>query len=360
VSAAATRYKRSPFCLLHWEGRDLLARNCNSPRLFRIAERYVGILHRLADWTTAADLAPALSVDEATLEQAMERLAGMGLVVTCPPGPAEAQQPDRQQPERPQSEATSWNLIDLAMQRQSSRGGYDPATPRPGSPPPAFKPPPPRATPIELSRSGLDGTMTLRHALDARRSLRSYADADLSLDDLQRFLYAAARVIGTEPDPVLGEQSYRPSPSGGGRHPLELYPVCNAVTGLDPGAYHYDPRAHALSLVCPADAAQAEMNAHARRATGDVLNRDPPVIIVVTAVFQRTMWKYTNIALALILKDVGALYQTMYLVATGLGLAPCALGGWAEDDNARWLGLDPLVESQVGGFLLGHPADAHP
>ena len=340
----AARYRRSPFCLLHWEGGDLLARNCDDPRLFRLAERYVPILHRLAGWTTTGELSASTGVDEPTIRTALCRLVDMGLVVTRQDAgdlPADAGE-------------TSWDPLDLAIQRRTSRGGYDPAKPRSGSPPPAFKPPPPTPA-VELARVGLDDCWSLRAALDERRSVRTYADADVALDRLGRFLYASARVTRTTTDPVAGRFAHRPYPSGGARYALELYAVCNSVAGLAAGAYYYHPRHHALHLVRPRDAWQDEMTRHARIATGDEVNRDPPVVVVVTAVFQRTMWKYENIALSLILKDVGALYQTMYLVATALDLAPCALGGWMEAENARWLGLDPLVESQVGCFLLGYP-----
>jgi hypothetical protein len=47
------------------------------------------------------------------------------------------------------------------------------------------------------------------------------------------------------------------------------------------------------------------------------------------------------------------LYQTMYLVATAMGLAPCGLGNGDADMSARVLGLDYLRESSVGDFLLG-------
>lgn len=343
-AAGRTRYRRSPLCLLQWEGADLLARNCDDPRLFRLDARYVDLLHRLSEWTTVEELAAASGDDGARLLRAADKLVEMGLVVADPPGGPEG------------TGTTWWDPIDLALQRRTSRGGYDPARPRPDPPPPPFKPVP-RTPAIPLDREGLADGFSLRAALDDRRTVRSYASGGLRLEEVGRFLYASGRVTRTSADPVAGPLWHRPYPSGGARYALELYPVCNAVDGLAPGAYFYDPCNHALHLVRARDDWQAEISRHARRSTGDVANVDPPVVLVVTAVFQRTMWKYENIALSLILKDVGALYQTMYLVATALGLAPCALGGWMEEENARWLGLDPLVESQVGGFLLGRPGD---
>ena len=58
-------------------------------------------------------------------------------------------------------------------------------------------------------------------------------------------------------------------------------------------------------------------------------------------------------AYATTLKNVGVLYQTMYLVATAMGLAPCALGCGDSDAFARAAGADYYAEPSVGEFLLG-------
>ena len=73
------------------------------------------------------------------------------------------------------------------------------------------------------------------------------------------------------------------------------------------------------------------------------------------ASFQRMAWKYRAMAYATTLRHTGVLYQTMYLVATAMGLAPCGLGNGDADLSARVLGLDYLKESSVGDFLLGTP-----
>ena len=76
-------------------------------------------------------------------------------------------------------------------------------------------------------------------------------------------------------------------------------------------------------------------------------------LLVLAARFPRVAWKYESIAYALTLKHVGVLYQTMYLTATAMGLAPCAIGGGDADLFARAAGTDYYAESSVGEFLLG-------
>jgi SagB-type dehydrogenase family enzyme len=67
-------------------------------------------------------------------------------------------------------------------------------------------------------------------------------------------------------------------------------------------------------------------------------------------------WKYQSVAYALILKEVGALYQTMYLVATAMNLAPCALGGGNSDLFAKAINTNYYAETSVGEFILGSKA----
>src|ERR1700753_3669357 len=82
----------------------------------------------------------------------------------------------------------------------------------------------------------------------------------------------------------------------------------------------------------------------------------PQVLITMAARFGRTSWKYTSIAYSLILKDVGALLQTFYLMAGGIGLGRCALGTHGIDPFEKMTGLPFHVESPVGQFALGRPS----
>jgi SagB-type dehydrogenase family enzyme len=64
-------------------------------------------------------------------------------------------------------------------------------------------------------------------------------------------------------------------------------------------------------------------------------------------------WKYSSLAYALILKDVGVLTQTLYLMATEMGLGGCAIGSADIDLFARMTGIELHVEGPVGQFALG-------
>jgi SagB-type dehydrogenase family enzyme len=79
----------------------------------------------------------------------------------------------------------------------------------------------------------------------------------------------------------------------------------------------------------------------------------PQVLITIAARFGRISWKYCSLAYALLLKDVGVLTQTLYLIATDMGLGGCAVGTTNIDLFAKMTGIEFHVEGAVGQFALG-------
>ena len=79
----------------------------------------------------------------------------------------------------------------------------------------------------------------------------------------------------------------------------------------------------------------------------------PQVLITIAARFGRVSWKYSSVAYSLILKDVGVLLQTLYLMATDMGLGGCAIGTNNIDLFEKMTGIDFHIEGPVGQFALG-------
>jgi len=196
--------------------------------------------------------------------------------------------------------------------------------------------------------------------LRQRHSVRSFdAERPITLAELAQFLDAAARVTATwqvEDESGGPPVSYarRPYPAAGASYELELYLAVAACDGLAKGIYHYDAGAHVL---VPLDARPQDVDALLTGATYAMDAPAPPqILITITARFGRVSWKYSSLAYALILKDVGVLMQTLYLTATDLGLGGCAIGSNNIDLFARMTGLAFHVEGPVGQFALGRPA----
>jgi len=188
---------------------------------------------------------------------------------------------------------------------------------------------------------------------EMRRSLRTQGERALRLKELGTFLHFTGGVREILPaSPEKGywyEASLRPCAGSGAIHELEYYLTVARCDGLPPGLYRYDPLAHALERL-EADEKQLEklLKGAARAMRGARCD----VLITLAARFQRVSWKYRSIAYSLILKDVGAVFQQMYLAASALGLAPCALGAGDSDDFADIACLDYFSETSVGEFAL--------
>lgn len=188
--------------------------------------------------------------------------------------------------------------------------------------------------------------------LRQRRSIREYGPRPVDAQRLSTFLSETCRIQQAfKSDGV--EYSLRPYPNGGALHELEVYLAVNRCDGIPEGLYRYLPDAHGLEVIAVGDKKPLFDSLLSGARNCAALSALPPVLIMFTAKFGRVQWKYESIAYSLILKHVGCLFQTMYLVATALGLAPCALGGGAIDTLATLAGLDPDEENAVGEFLIG-------
>ena len=200
-----------------------------------------------------------------------------------------------------------------------------------------------------------DNDVPFTYVLEARQSIRQHGEPPITVEQLGEFLYRSARVRGLSGAAQGGyESSNRPYPSGGACYDLELYVAVNVCTGLLSGLYHYCPLAHQLHRISGGTRAVEALLEGAAAAAGQPAM--PQILIVLAARFQRVAWKYEAMAYALSLKHVGVLYQTMYLVATAMGLAACALGGGNADVFSSAAGTDYYAETSVGEFMLGSRA----
>lgn len=180
---------------------------------------------------------------------------------------------------------------------------------------------------------------------EKRRTIRDVTDDPVSLHALGSLLWHTLRVTGANPrDPGVRE-SYdtvrRPVPSGGATHSIGLWLWCNNVEGVTPGAWWYDPWAHALRLVSDDPRLRFRQPA--------------PVNGVLMSRHARLAWKYERIAYALALKDSGVILHALQLSAVALGLAMCPIGGGLSAPLLRALGLDEDEYAPVGEFWIGNP-----
>ena len=361
--------KLSRFAVIRAEGGQLVAQAPRSHTVVELSPEAGCLLGALADWTTPAKLSTAeLSTAElSTAEASTSELstAGPGLPagtaaailplladagLLAPGGPAD-------DPETDAPAQAQWAVPDLWLHSRS-RGPLLNAT-YGGAYPMASRcaPLPARAEPdagpaIELAVPGTVADLPLSEALERRRSTREHDDAaPLTVGQLGELLYRTTRLRSTFVTAAGQEAADRPYPSGGAAHELEIYPLVSNCAGLEPGLWHYRADDHRLHQVAAPGPVLARMTATSRAAC--VMSGDPQVVLVIAARFGRVMWKYDAVAYSLVLKHVGVYMQTVYLVATAMGLAVCGVGGGDAADFATATGLDYYTQGSVGEMVLG-------
>jgi SagB-type dehydrogenase family enzyme len=186
--------------------------------------------------------------------------------------------------------------------------------------------------PLALGRVGL------RDALVARRSRTEETPGPLSRAALGSLVGAAYRAA----------DGRRPVPSGGALYPLELYVVALHVGGVDAGVHHYNPYLHRLESLGPVDRADV-----ARTLVEPELVDGAAALIVLTAMFWRSRFKYGLRGYRFALLEAGHVMQNAVLAAAALGVAARPLGGYYDRLLDALVGADSLDEASVYALLLG-------
>ena len=226
-----------------------------------------------------------------------------------------------------------------------------------GDPPAPFRPAANRAARVDLPIVNQDGE--LYDVLARRRTTRRFeSDAPLPVEELSVVL---RYVFGYHGYASLFGQVMtlkRTSPSGGGLHPIEAYPLIRNVEGIEPGLYHYDARDHALQRLGGMTGAEAGAAA-TEFVCGQTYFSAAHVLIVLAARFERAFWKYRKHqrGLASVLMDAAHLSQTLYLVAAERGLGSFITAAVNNADIDAALDLDGVHEGAIAVCGFGKPAN---
>jgi SagB-type dehydrogenase family enzyme len=194
---------------------------------------------------------------------------------------------------------------------------------------------------------------SLGEALQGRSSCRRFAPEPIALAQLGSLLHWSYGVLGVT---ELGHEfCERPVPSGGGLYPLELYVLAQSVEGLDGGVHHYVPLGHRLELV---RREPLPSMLTAEMFLGQPYLIDAAALIVITAVVERSLWKYEDRGYRYTLLEAGHVAQNLNLCAEGMGLASLNLGGFFDEDVTNLLKLDADHEIVLYGAAVGRPRTA--
>lgn len=188
--------------------------------------------------------------------------------------------------------------------------------------------------------------------LMARKTYRQFSTQELTLKSVSQLLSLVWGATGYLHSPLFGRLLHKTSPSGGARHPGEVYLMALRINGLRPGLYHYHPGQHELVLI----SANVTRGKAWQYCAYQGYVRDAAALFLMTAVFPRAMWKYRHPrAYRVVLLDAGHLCQTFCLVATWLGLAPFCTAALKDTLIEKDLGIDGISESILYVAGIGAP-----
>ncbi len=167
-----------------------------------------------------------------------------------------------------------------------------------------------------------------------RRSIRNFKSKDLSLQEISNLLWAAQGITEKK-------YGFRSAPSAGATYPLIIF-----IAKSD-GLFQYIPETHSLKIKSHndlrPDIAEAALNQN--------FIKDAGMVMVITAIFERTTARYGKRGIRYVHNEVGHCAQNIHLEAVALGLGSVPIGAFDDQMLKELLGLsqeDPLYIIPVG------------
>ncbi len=166
------------------------------------------------------------------------------------------------------------------------------------------------------------GGQSLEESIAARRSVRRYADAPLTQDEIGQLCWSAQGITDTR-------RGFRAAPSAGATFPLELY------VATEDGVFRYLPEQHALERHLEDDIRRGLR----RAGLGQSMLEEAPAVFIFAADVRRTARRYGERAERYVWMEVGHASQNLLLQVVALDLAAVPIGAFRDDDLARVLRL---------------------
>jgi SagB-type dehydrogenase family enzyme len=346
----APSFRASRHLVVFWDEGRMLGHNYFKKSTLSLSPDVLAVLGALQTWRTEDELATLVPSLGPAVSPVLEVLAQASLVDRRSDNTVE-------EDDDPLAKWGKWKPLAAAL-HFSTRNGVFPSDPEwvdaslgaAGAPMPEPCKHYGTSARVAFPPEMLLGTFT--DALEGRRTWRSFGPGAVSIAELSTLLRFTFGVRHWHPR-APGRIAFKTSPSGGARHPAEAYVAVSRVEGIDAGLYHFDAVQQDMALLRRG----VNRTDLVRYAAGQEYFGDAAVMVLMTAVFARTMWRYQSPrAYRTVHIDLGHLGQTFCLTATALGLAPFTTMALSEDAIESDLGLDGTTESAM--YILGvgvHP-----
>lgn len=337
-------FRRAPFVVAYWRDDDLIVENYRSGTSVAASPSAVEILNACDRWQSVQEIArrvPDYPVER--IAEAIGKFRRLSLVdaSTNTKTAAGRRQTDLWAEWHPAAGLLHFSSKDLTYRAPEITRAVVRARAR-REPMPAIGKRYPRAEQTRLPPPERNGEFA-RVVLE-RRTWRRFGRAPIALADLATVLGLSCGIQYWLPVKGIGKFALTTYPSGGAQHPLEVYVVARRVDGLRPGVYHYGSATHRLSRIRTGATARDI----ARYVPKQPWYGGAAALLLITAVFPRTQWKYRfSRAYKVVLAEAGHLCQNICLTATWLGLAPFCTMALADSTIERDLKIDGVTESVI-------------
>jgi SagB-type dehydrogenase family enzyme len=343
-----TRFRRSRDLVSYWQNGAFVLHNYATGRVMAMSAQTAEFLDHFDDWRSAAEFSVQSGVPRQELKRLLASMVRATLLQSSNGSPSAR--------ESAMARWAAWNpvagffhhatrdvrfLDPIDVNRRLRRKARS-------DPPPSPVKRYPRAKARDLPRVVARGEFP--QVLLSRRTWRQFARRPISLDSLAALLGLTGGVQQWATLPQQGDFAMKTSPSGGGRHPIELYVWARRVEGIAPGLYHYAGDRHRLERV----KAQRGRVKVERYLPQQFWYEGAAAMVFFSVVYERYLWKYTYArAYRATLVEAGHQCQTFCLVATWLGLAPFCSMALADSRIEHDLGLDGVSESVIYAAGVG-------
>ncbi len=194
---------------------------------------------------------------------------------------------------------------------------------------------------IVLPEPRHESHISVEEAILKRRSVRSYSDEPLKLEEISQLLWSAQGITDEE-------RKLRAAPSAGALYPLETYIVVGNVSSLEEGIYRYDPLNHEIIKTREGDY-RSDLSL---ASLGQSCIKNGAVSIVFAAVYERITKKYGERGIGYTYMEAGHAAQNIYLQAEALSLGTVVVGAFTDDRVKNVIGMKeeetPLYILPVG------------
>ncbi len=178
---------------------------------------------------------------------------------------------------------------------------------------------------VKLPEPQYKSSTSIEETLLKRRSVRTYQDKPLKVEEVSQLLWAAQG--------ITNRRGFRTAPSAGALYPLEIYVLAGNIMNISVGIYKYNPYKHELVNLQMGD----RRNELFKAALNQSPVKDAPMVIVFAAVYERTTVKYGNRGINYVYMEAGHAAQNILLQAESLNLGSVVIGAFYDEEVKKVL-----------------------